>query len=289
MEYIISRLTESLAKKLLSNKSNALAYLSEFNKIKPHNDLVKIKSSIPTSEAWKLVVKHWDYKIGKNIIRNLFKQSAKYKRGKDSANAIGDLLTEWKKLNLGKVEWPCSQGDFDNFVQRINSINESGLVKDEKVKIAAVKYRRLKEINTVRNDYLETLIFEKNENIVPTLDHKRGVDFFIDGVSYDQKVAKSPTNQFKNDFGEKWKEYAKKNPLKVAEYLYTYQDEGRFGADPRLYVVYLNEDIPVHSLKSKIDAIDISKPSEVTFEYKHKSTGTKQYKTNCFVILLSND
>ena len=41
--------------------------------------------------------------------------------------------------------------------------------KDEKVKIAAVKYRRIKEINTVRNDFIETLIFEKNENILPTL------------------------------------------------------------------------------------------------------------------------
>lgn len=164
-----------------------------------------------------------------------------------------------------------------------------GLAKDEKVKIAAVKYRRLKEINTVRNDYLETLIFVKNENIVPTLDHRRGVDFFIDGVSYDQKVAKSPTNEFKKDFGDDWKNYAKQNPLKVAEYLYTYQDEGRFGADPRLYVVYLDEDIAVHDLKNKIDSIDISQPSEITFQYNHKSTGTKQYKTTCFVILLSNN
>lgn len=289
MEYIISRLTEALAKKLLSNKANALSYLSTLNKINPRDDIAKIKPSISTDKVWKLVVKYWNYEIGKNIIRNLFKQSTKYKRGKESANAIRDLLTEWNNLNLGKVEWPCSQGDFDNFVQRINSLAESGTIKDEKVKLAAVKYRRLKELNTVRNDYLETLIFEKNENIVPTLDHRRGVDFFINGVSFDQKVAKSPTNQFKKDFGKNWKEYTKENPLKVAEYLYTYQDEGRFSADPRLYVVYLDEDIPVHTLKSKIDAIDISQPSEITFQYKHKSTGTKQYKTNCFVILLSND
>jgi len=65
MEYIISRLTETLAKKLLSNKSNALAYLSELNKIEPHSDLTKIKSSVSTSEVWKLVVKHWDYERGK--------------------------------------------------------------------------------------------------------------------------------------------------------------------------------------------------------------------------------
>ena len=289
MEYIISHLTENLAKKLLANKDNALEYLQKLNAINPTDELANIKKSIPTSSVWKLIVKYWNYDISKNIIRTIFLESPKYKRGKDSANAISDLIKEWKDLNLGSVEWPCSQGDFDNFVQRINASLESGIMKDEKVKIAAVKYRRLKEINTVRNDYLETLIFEKNQNIIPTLDHRRGIDFFINGYSFDQKVAKSPTNQFKKDFGEDWKNIAKANPLKVAEYLYKYQDEGRFGSDPRLYVVYLDEDIPVHSLKSKIDLIDISNLSDITFEYNHKDNGQKQYKTNCFVVLLSND
>jgi hypothetical protein len=287
MEYIVSRLSEELAKKILANKDTALRYLSELNHKIKVSELASLKKSIPTNDVWKLIVKYWDYEVSKCIIRDLFKQTKKYERGLDSVYAITKLLKEWKKLNLGAVEWPCSQGDFDGFVQRINSLMESGEIKDEKVKIAAVKYRRLKELNTVRNDYLETLIFEKNENIVPTLDHRRGVDFFINGVSFDQKVAKSPTNEFKKDFGEDWKEFAKKNPLKVAEYLYKYQDEGRFDADPRLYIVYLDEDIPVIDLKSKIDEIDISQPSEVTFEYKHKTQGIKRYKTNCFVVLLS--
>ncbi|MEW6556228.1 MAG: hypothetical protein AB1349_02615 [Elusimicrobiota bacterium] len=287
MEYIISRLSEDLAKKILSNKDNAIEYLQEINKQLKLKELEKIDKSISTEDVWKLVVKHWNYEISKNILRKLFKKSEKYQRGKESADAIGRLLDEWKKLSLGEIEWPCSQGDFNGFVQRINSLSENGLIKDEKVKIAAVKYRRLKEINTVRNDYLETLIFDKNENIVPTLDNRRGVDFFINGVSFDQKVAKSPTKQFIKDFGETWKEIAKNNPIKVAEY--QYQDEGRFGADPRLYIVYLDENIPVLELKNKIDQIDISKPLEVSFQYKHKVLGLKQYKTNCFVILLSKN
>jgi hypothetical protein len=286
LEYIISRLTEDLAKKILSNKNNAFDYLKNLNKLVPNNEIENLKSNIPTEQIWKMVVKYWNYEISKDIIRNLFKKTVKYIKGKDSVIAIEQLIQEWKNLNLGEVSWPCSQGDFDGFVQRINNLSDSGLIKDEKVKVAAVKYRRLKEINTVRNDYLETLIFEKNENIVPTLDHRRGVDFFINGVSYDQKVAKSPTKQFMKDFGDNWKDFAIKNPIKVAEYLYRYQDEGRFGADPRLYIVYLDEDIPVLDLKAKIDEIDISKPQEVTFIYKHKDVGEKQYKTNCFVILL---
>lgn len=286
MEYIISRLTEDLAKKIFGNKENALSYLKILNKINAIPELSKIKASTSSKEIWKIIVTHWNYETSKDIIRSIFKNTPKYKRGLDSVNAIQSLIKEWKDLNLGPVEWPCSQGQFDDFVQRINTMTESGLIKDEKVKNAAVKYRRLKELNTVRNDYLETLIFEKNENIVPTLDHRRGVDFFINGVSFDQKVAKSPTNEFKNEYGENWKEFAKNNPLKVAEYLYRYQDEGRFGADPRLYIVYLDEDIPVIELKSKIEEIDISKPSEITFEFKHKNQGIKKYKTTCFVILL---
>lgn len=287
MEYIISQLTEKLAKKILANQETANEYLRELNKIINVPELTVFKKNIKTEVVWKLVVKYWDYKTSKNIIRDLFRKTKKYQRGIDSANAINHLLQEWHNLNLGEVQWPCSQGKFDDFVQRINSTDEIGLLKDEKVKTAAVKYRRLKELNTVRNDYLETLIFEKNENIVPTLSHNKNVDFFIEGISFDQKVAKSPTSEFKKDFGENWKAYAKQNPLKVAEYLYKYQDEGRFSADPRLYIVYLDEDIPVIDLKNKIDEVDISQPSEITFAYKHKILGEKLYKTICFVILLS--
>jgi len=198
------------------------------------------------------------------------------------------LIKEWELLKLGNIEWPFSQGDFDGFVQRINSENNSGLVKDEKVKVAAVKYRRIKEINTVRNDFIETLIFEKNENILPTLNHHRGVDFFIDGISFDQKVAKSPTNQFKKKFKDNWKEEAVKNPGLVAEYLYKYQDEGRFGADPRLLVVYLDEDISIQKIRDIIKNTDLNKPIEINFSFKHKVQGEKSYKVPCFVILLYN-
>ena len=31
------------------------------------------------------------------------------------------LIKEWQTLKLGDLAWPFSQGDFDGFVQRINS------------------------------------------------------------------------------------------------------------------------------------------------------------------------
>ncbi|MFH0947629.1 MAG: hypothetical protein V1833_01340 [Elusimicrobiota bacterium] len=297
MEYIKSKLSDDLARKILGSKENALAYLLRLNKEKSVSGLNfktlnrgKNKGlSVPdigSNNIWKIVVDNWDYELSKKIIRGLFKETEKYKNGKE-ANAVMDFLVkEWETLNMGKIEWPFSQGDFDGFVQRINSEKSTGLVKDEKVKIAAVKYRRIKEINTVRNDFIETLIFEKNQNILPTLSHRKGVDFFIDGISFDQKVAKSPTNQFKNHFKDKWREEAIKNPSLVAKYLYQYQDEGRFGADPRLLVVYIDEDVSIQKIREIINNANLNKPIEINFPFKHKIQGEKNYKVPCFVVLL---
>ena len=188
-------------------------------------------------------------------------------------------------LAAGKIYWPFSQGDFDGFVQRINSEKINGIEKDDKVKKAAVKYRRIKEINTVRNDFIETLIFEKNDSILPTLTHRRGVDFYINGESFDQKVAKSPTKQFKDKYGKGWVDVAINNPEIVAEYLYKYQDEGRFGSDSRLLIVYLNEEIRIERIKEILDNSNLNEPIEVNFTYDH-SIGSKSYKVSCYIILL---
>jgi len=299
MEYIKAKLSEDLAKKVLGSKINALKYLLCINKYKKVDGLEfkicnrgknkgKSVPCIKLENIWKIIVNNWDYELSKKAIRELFKETEKYKNGKDANDVMDLLIKEWESLKLGNIEWPFSQGDFDGFVQRINSENNSGIIKDEKVKIAAVKYRRIKEINTVRNDFIETLIFEKNENILPTLNHRRGVDFFIDGISFDQKVAKSPTNQFKIKFKDNWKKEAIKNPKLVAEYLYKYQDEGRFGADPRLLVVYLDEDISIQKIREIIKNTDLNEPIEINFSFKHKVQGDKSYKVPCFVILLHN-
>jgi len=299
MEYIKSKLSDDLARKIIGNQENATTYLLRLNEIKPIPSL-KFKTinrgqnkekkilALETKEIWKTIVDNWDYEISKKIIRNIFKETDKYKSGKDADEAMNVLIKEWETLKLGNIAWPFSQGAFDEFVQRVNSEKDSGFVKDEKVKVAAVKYRRIKEINTVRNDFIETLIFEKNENILPTLNHRRGVDFFINGISFDQKVAKSPTNEFKRYFKDKWRETAIKKPEIVAEYLYKYQDEGRFGADPRLLVVYIDEDVSIDKIREIINKTDLNNPVEINFTYKHKNLGEKNYKVPCFVILLHN-
>lgn len=299
MAYIKSQLSEDLAKKILGNQAQAAEYLLVLSGIKPElniptktvlrgNKSGQKILDLKNNNVWKIVVNSWDYEIGLKIIRQLFLKSNKYKNGQEANNAIKLLRVEWEKLNLGSIDWPFSQGDFDGFVQRVNAELSNGSTKDEKVKLAAVKYRRIKEINTYRNDYIEALIFHKNNQIMPTLNHRRGVDFFIDGVSYDQKVAKSPTNQFKKQYGQNWHQKAIANPELVASYLYKHQDEGRFGADPRLLVVYLDEDVTVERIQNIIETTDLKDPSEITFTYRHKVQGDKTYRVPCFIILLHN-
>ena len=299
MEYIKSKLSDDLARKIIGSQEKATEYLLRLNDIKPIPAL-KFKTitrgknagkkvlDLNTKELWKVAVDNWDYEKSKKIIRDIFKETDKYKSGKEADEAMNVLIKEWETLKLGSIAWPFSQGAFDEFVQRVNSEKDSGLIKDEKVKVAAVKYRRIKEINTVRNDFIETLIFEKNENILPTLNHRRGVDFFINGVSFDQKVAKSPTNEFKRHFKDDWRDVAIKKPELVAEYLYKYQDEGRFGADPRLLVVYIDEDVSIDKIREIINKTNLNNPIEINFTYKHKNLGEKNYKVPCFVILLHN-
>ncbi len=287
-----------IAKKIFGNKDNAISFLLELQNQKgfnlPFKEITRGKNkgqkilNLNTNELWASIVKNWDFKNGEQIIRNLFIKSKKYKSGKKSYEVMQILLKEWQVLQLGDITWPFSQGDFDGFVQRVNSESILGTDKDKKVKDAAVKYRRIKEINTVRNDFIETLIFEKNTNILPTLNHRRGVDFFINGISFDQKVAKSPTNEFKKKYGDNWKKEAINYPEKVAEYLYKYQDEGRFGADSRLLIVYLDEDISIDKIAETIEKTDLENPLEITFQYNHKTQGIKTYKVNCFIILLYN-
>lgn len=277
-----------LCKKIFANAENKTKYI-KLLEIKT-NTCFWIKKTTKPNILDEIIVKTRNYDISKDIIRELFLQNPKYKRWKEADDVMKILINERRKLNLWNIERPFSQWDFDNFVQRINQLSENWEVKDEKVKLAAVKFRRLKEINTLRNDFLETLIFEKNKNIIPTLNHRRWVDFFIDWISFDQKVSRSVTNEFKKDEWENRRESAINNPDKVAQYLYKYQDEWRFWADERLLIVYLDENISIEKIKEIIENTNLITPMEINFSYTHnrkKPTETeKNYKVKCFCILL---
>ena len=149
---IKSRINFELVKKIFSNANNAKKFLTYFNvNAKGHS----------SRDMFNEIVKIWDYDKALPVIRDIFKASSKFSRGSKGADNLEILLNEWHNLNLGNISWPFSQRAFDNFVQSINAENIQRSQKDEKVKNAAIKYRRIKEINTERNDFIENLIFLK--------------------------------------------------------------------------------------------------------------------------------
>ena len=188
MDDIRTTLSVKIAKKIIGNTSNAKTFLLKTQKVKNFDLPIKIIKSgknkgkedieLKADEVWAKVSKNWDFEIDRKVLREIFKTTDKYKLGKKSYEIMNTLFNEWDKLKFGEIKWAFSQGEFDDFVQSVNSKKVSRTEKDKKVKFEAVKYRRIKEINTVRNDFIETLIFENNENVLPTLNHTTLHRFF---------------------------------------------------------------------------------------------------------------
>ena len=155
---ITTNLSPEVAKKILGNTGKAIAFLSELQKVKQFDLPVKIIKSginkgksvpnLKTDEVWLKITEHWDFEAGQKIIRKLFKTTEKYKLGKKAYAIMNRLFEEWNKLKFGEIKWSVSQGEFDRFVQTVNAKNLSRTDKDKSVKREAVKYRRIKEINT---------------------------------------------------------------------------------------------------------------------------------------------
>ena len=276
-------------KKILGKQDNAKDYLKQLSKYNDNLNLPITKKgnvNLKSDKLWDFVEKSWESDLSKGLIRKMFRQTPKYIRGKNALNTLTKFKEEFI-IKFKEIGWAFTQSDFDNYIQRINNNpNMTRDEKDERIATDCVKNSWMKELNTLRNDFIETLIFEKSKNIIPTLSHSRGVDFFINSEKWDQKVAKSPTNQFKKDFGDDYINTAINKPELVAEYLYKYQDEERFDADNRILVVYLKEDISEENIVKTIDKIDLKNPLNIIFNYKHKKTGIKEYNSKCYVILL---
>lgn len=280
---IKQEINEVIVKKIFNNKIDMIEYLTTLFLKKD------IKEPLPKTipSLFSKIIETWDYTISKDIIREMFKKTDKYERGKNSYKYLNEMIEEWNNLNLGLIEWPFSAMAFDQYIQSVNVKSISETEKDEEVKRNIVRFRRIKKINTFRNDYIEYLMFEHNDNIIPTLGNKRSVDFFINGKNYDQKVSRGVTKEFKEKYSN-WREIAIKDISLVAKDMYERQDEERFGAEPRLLIVYLDSDVQSRNIEKIIKEVNLEEPLDITFKYKHKKAGEIEYKTNCYVILLHN-
>lgn len=232
------------------------------------------------------IIETWDYNVSKCIIRAMFRETEKYLNGRESGDKAEALLADWNAHNLGDLEWPFKAMNFDGYVHKINV---SDFTEEEKDRILAeqiIKFRRIKDITAKRNDYLEYLIFESSEDIIPTLGHRVGVDFYIKGLPYDQKVSRGVTKKFIQRYGNGYRRKAIENPEEVAQCLYEEQDSERFGAEPRLLIVYLDNDLTSDDLHNSLERVNFDEPIELRFSYNRPGGGATEYQTTCFVILL---
>ena len=281
---IIQGITAEDIKKIFGNTENKKNYLAKFFEATGNTDRIRTKRD----EIDQQIIDTWSYEISKSIIREMFRNHPKFLRQQHLGLEIDEALAQWKNLGLGDFEWPFSAMSFDQHVHTLNRNDQ--LSEEDKDRILTqeiIKFRRIKHINALRNDYIESLIFQ-NENVIPTLGNNKGVDFYINGNPYDQKVGKSVGKSFINQYGENYREIAVACPDLVAKSLYENQDEERFGDEARLLIVYLDNNISANDIRTQISEIDFSAPYEITFDYKHSNNIVISHRTKCFVVLLHN-
>lgn len=270
-------------KKILATKTIKIEYLTRLSALKS----IIINYGRSEASINQAIIDSWDYENSKTIIREMYKESQKYIIGSQCKEGIDRALLDWKINDLGDFTWPFSAMNFDKRVVAINRLDLSEKEKDELLAKEVIKFRRIKDINTMRNDYIEYLITTNNENITPTLTHRSGVDFYIDGEPYDQKVSKSVGGDFITQYGDSYREIAINNPELVAKSLYEHQDGERFDAEPRLYIVYLDDNISNEQIEKLLSNIDFNKPYPIEFDYYHANV-LEHHTTHCFIVLLHN-
>lgn len=245
-----------------------------------------VPASRTADQINNLIIESWDYERSKNIIRALFVNTDKYNHNRACGEKIGVLTNEWNDLGLGAFDWPFKPQSFDNYVHTLNRKDIPEDQKDQIISSDAIKFRRIKDLNAVRNDYIEYLIFENNENIIPTFTNAKGVDFYINGEPFDQKVSRSVSPSFRSAFGDNCRQMAIEHPEIVAKALYEDQDEERFGCEQRLFFVYLDENLSMRDIENSLRTVDFSNPLEIDFSYTHAHNNSQNYHTKCYVVLL---
>lgn len=276
-----THIDEEAINKIFGNQDIRKKYLKKLFKKTGRSDKIATKKA----DTIRQIESTWDYEISKSVLRDLFVSSEKYAHCEKCATAVDEAIKDWKKLGLGELAWPFSAMNFDQYVHRLNTSTLSEKEKDDILSADAIKFRRIKDINAKRNDYIEYLIFSSNENIIPTFGNRSGVDFYINGLPFDQKVGKSVGKAFIEKY-ENYRKEAIEHPERVAISLYENQDESRFGDEPRLLIAYLDDDVTSDDIKKCIAKTNFDKPFEIEFEYLHSKSTAKRHFTKCFVILL---
>lgn len=278
---LTEEITLSEIRKIFDNRERKAEYIRRLYNI------LGINEALPRNLD-NAIIETWNYDISKAILREMFFCSEKFLNSCHCKEEIDYLINDWYQHNLGEIEWPFSAMTFDGHVAKINRLDCSEEEKDDILATDAIKFRRIKQINTCRNDYIEGLIVYHNDNIIPTFRHSRGVDFYINGRPFDQKVSRSVGGNFIDCYGDDYYNVAINHPALVAKSLYENQDEERFDDQPRLYVVYIDDDVSSDSIERCIVEANFNNPIEIEFEYNHSNSNILTHRTYCYVLLLHN-
>lgn len=267
-------------KKIFGNKDNAIEFLRRTET----KSVVKNKTS---EEIYKIVVDEWNYDVAIKTIRNIaFEKKYNNDNYQSYSKNYTEVIEEIHRLFYNDTTWAFAPADYEgHLVRRIRS-SKNIVSEASRYLVDVHKNYLLKAKMHLRSYLFEHHLIEYNKNILPTLSYEKECDFYVDGKRMDQKNSKSVTKEFKNDFGEKWLQVAKEQPELVAKYMYEQQQSQRFGYEPRIFIIEIDENTKsVGEIKNICREIDIKTPIPVEFKYKINDV-ENTYKTSAIVILI---
>lgn len=282
---------------ILGSKDTQLAFLLKMKSLwdvptKLNRKGVEVVDVKSIGNITEYIVDKWNYSQVKDVLRDMFRSTEKYNRGRTAKTLFNNIKTKYFELGYSDYNWPFISGQFDAYaVKTVVYPSVSDLNKfDDALKRAqkdVEKFSYLKIFNTLRNDYIEYLIFNADEDIIPTFSHKGGIDFYIHGIGFDQKVSRSVTNQFIEKYGENWRDIAIQNPYEVSKFLMELGDEARFSNVPRLFIIDVDGTYELDNIEDKVNNISFDEPKVVNYNYNHSSTGLKSYECPVICLMLT--
>ena len=269
-------------KKIFGNKENAIEFLTTIGNL-PFKEL---KSTSPEN-IYNKILESWDYDVIKSVVRHLAKRN-KYSFDEFTKNSNKYIFIKETIENehLGNKDWAFNVIAYDkkltSTIRKYDNFNE-GLDKH----ILEIKKNYLIKSYIICRSFLyEYFIVKHNDNIIPTLSNNGELDFYFNGNRLDLKNASSVTDNFKIDHGEKWMRDALNNPQIVAKYLYENQNENRFGSNPRIFIVELENKIQsIEDIENECRNLNFGNPHKINFDYMINGE-IKNYTTEALVVFV---
>lgn len=247
------------------------------------------KPKITGKNSHEIILQYWDYDIALQFTRSEIVKTDQY------GLYCYEKYAHWKYaecnyrktveiretvIQNNKNQWRMApMHAYSEFVRiaRMRGISDKARAE----MIAELGNNIVSNINyqTARNDLIEYILFETKQEVFPTLVEIKGVDFFYNGVPYDQKVTFGlGAFERKFDSQEEAFDAAKKNPKLVLETLFKDQDFSRFNSSNtmnRLLFSLTDLRVTHEEIKLAIKKIDLSSPFELDVFFSNKQMNQK--------------